>query len=199
MALHSLARSSQEVDSLAFEDWVMNRVLVGLSAVTLALMSVQGRAIASTFSIKQITSEIRQKVDFPILLPSETVVERYRFDQAETIYADTSTSDSGYEVSFNNRPGPVGNAAFRFSISAYPGKEIERMNADMDPKYSPTFNQVKLADGSQSLVTMWCGGTACWSTVQWKSRGILYRVAAKQRQPKTAIVIANSAVKAGDR
>ena len=59
----------------------------------------------------------------------------------------------------------------------------------------PKYNQLKLIDGSPA----WCGGTACWSSVQWISSNILYEVASKIRQPDAAIEIANSAIKAGDR
>jgi hypothetical protein len=53
MALHSLARSSQGVDSLAFEELGMKRVLVSLSAAAIALVSVQGRAIVNPIKIAQ--------------------------------------------------------------------------------------------------------------------------------------------------
>ncbi len=48
MALHSFARSSQGVDSLAFEDLGMKRVLVGLVVGIAALVSMEGRAIAAS-------------------------------------------------------------------------------------------------------------------------------------------------------
>jgi hypothetical protein len=178
----------------------MNRLLFGVGVASIVLVAGgQERAIAATFSIQQIASQISQKLQIPVLLPSETTVEQYKFSKDETIYSTTSYEEGGYRVTFNNRPGDPGNAAFRFLIGAYPGKEIERRPPDQNPRYNPEFKQVKLADGSQALVTMWCGGTACWSSVQWKSSSVLYSVAAKTNNPEAALAIANSAVKAGDR
>ncbi|WP_293354830.1 MULTISPECIES: hypothetical protein [unclassified Microcoleus] len=173
---------------------------VAVLAASVAVVGME-RAIASAFSIKDIASQIAQKTNVPILLPSEDIVEKYKFDSSETIYAFVSTASkyADYDVTFNNRPGDVGDAAFRFSISAQQGKDFERLPADSNPDYNPKYTQVKLFDSSQALVTTWCGGTACWSTVQWKSNGVLYRVTSKKRQPYAALAISNSAIKVGDR
>jgi len=172
-------------------------LVVGLGGV-----NVLG-AIAGTFSIKAISAQIARRTNVPILLPSEQVVEQYKFDKSETIYAYLGTdSDSYYTLGFYNfyhRSVTPGNAAFRFSISAKRRKDFERRSLDSDPRYSPSFSQVKLSDNSNALITSWCGSTACWSTVQWKSNGVLYEVASKRRQPDTALAIANSAVREGNR
>ena len=179
-----------------------SRIKQSLSAVVLTIgftVACLPEAIAANFSIREIAAQIAKTTNIPILLPSEELVERYKFDEAESIYLDTLSSDSDYSVRFNNRSGNVGNVAFRFLISAKRGKDFERRSPESNPAYSPKFSQVRLSDNSNALVTSWCGGTACWSTVQWKSNGILYRVASKKRQPDTALAIANSAIKEGDR
>lgn len=187
---------------LSFMGFINNQKVL-LSSLSLVVglcgVNVLG-AIAGTFSIKAISAQIARKTNVPILLPSEQVVEQYKFDRSETIYAYLDTqSDTDYSVRFNNRSGNVGNAAFRFSVSARRGKDFEKPLQNRDPKYAATFRQVKLSDNSNGLVTSWCGGTACWTKVQWKSRGVLYDVTAKQRQPETALAIANSAIKSGNR
>ena len=182
---------------------VFNRKSFSLSSLSFVTVLMAGNwsgAIAGTFSIKAISAQIARKTNVPILLPSEQVVEQYKFDRSETIYASLDTySDNDYSVRFNNRSGNVGNAAFRFSVSAKRGKDFERPSQDPDTRYADTFRQVKLSDNSNGLITSWCGGTACWTKVQWKSKGVLYEVAAKQRQPETALAIANSAIKSGNR
>ncbi len=180
--------------------WIGYSFSLTVLAASVVVVGIEG-AISSTFSIQSIASQIAQKTNIPILLPSEDTVEKYKFDNNETIYAfvSSASSDADYDVTFNNIPGDVGNAAFRFSISAQKGKEFQRLPADSNPAYTPKYIQVKLSDSSQALVTTWCGGTACWSTVQWKSNGILYKVTSKKRQPYAALAISNSAIKAGDR
>lgn len=175
--------------------------LVGsLSLVVSLLVGNDLSAIAGTFSIKEISAQIARKTNVPILLPSEQVIEQYKFDRSETMYAYLDTySDSDYSVRFNNRSGNAGNAAFRFSVSAKRGKDFERPSQDPDPRYAATFRQVKLSDNSNGLITSWCGGTACWTKVQWKSNSVLYEVASKQRGANTALAIANSAIKEGNR
>ncbi|MEA5489448.1 MULTISPECIES: hypothetical protein [Pseudanabaena] len=174
-----------------------------LSFATVLMVGNWSGAIAGTFSIKAISAQIARRTNVPILLPSEQVVEQYKFDKSETIYAYLGTdSDSYYTLGFYNfyhRSVTPGNAAFRFSISAKRRKDFERRSLDSDPRYSPSFSQVKLSDNSNALITSWCGGTACWSTVQWKSNGVLYEVASKRRQPDAALAIANSAVREGNR
>lgn len=178
-----------------------NRFLLASLSLVVGLggINVLG-AIAGTFSTKEISAQIATKTNVLILLPSEQIVEQYKFNQSETIYAYLDTrSDSDYSVRFNNQSGNVGNAAFRFSISAKRGKDFEKPLQHRDPKYAATVRQVKLSDNSNGLLTSWCGGTACWTKVQWKSNGALYDVTAKQRQPETALAIANSAIKNGNR
>lgn len=175
-------------------------LLSSLSFATVLMTGNWSGAIAGTFSIKEISAQIARRTNVPILLPPEHVVEQYKFDRSETIYAFLDTySDTEYSVRFNNRSGNVGNAAFRFSISAKRGKDFEKPRQDPDPRYAATLKQVKLSDNSNGLLTSWCGGTACWTKVQWKSKGVLYDVTAKQRQPETALAIANSAIKSGNR
>lgn len=167
--------------------------------VSLYGVNVTG-AIAGTFSIKGISAQIARKTTVPILLPSEKVIEENKFEASETIYSYLeSSSSNGYSLIFNNQPGDVGNAAFRFSISASRGKDFERQPSQSDPKYAAKYSQVKLSGNSKALVTTWCGGSACWSSVQWKSNGVLYKVASKRRQPDAALAIANSAIQTGDR
>jgi hypothetical protein len=179
----------------------MKRLFLAVLAGTITLATVgQEGAIASTFSIREITSEIKQRIDFPIMLPSADVVERYKFNPDETIYSHTSYGEGGYRVYFNNRPGNPGNAALRFVISADPGKDLERTDHDEpNPNYRPKYSQIKLSNGSAALQTLQCGGTACWSSVAWKSNNVRYSVVAKQRNPEGSIAIANSMVKTGDR
>lgn len=180
--------------------WMGYSLSLAVLGASVAVVGIE-LAIASTFSIQSIASQIAKKTDIPILLPSEDTVEKYKFNSSETIYAFVSTASkyADYDVTFNNRPGNVGNAAFRFSISAQQGKDFERLPADSNPDYTPKYSQVKLFDSSQALVTTWCGGTACWSTVQWKSKGVLYRVLSKKIQPDAALALSNSAIKVGDR
>jgi hypothetical protein len=157
-------------------------------------------AIAGTFSINNIALQISRKTTVPILLPSEKVIEENKFEASETIYSYLeSSSNNGYNLTFNNQPGNVGNAAFRFSISASRGKDFERQPSQSDPKYAAKYSQVKIFANSSALVTTWCGGSACWSTVQWKSNGVLYKVTSKRRQSDAALAIANSAIKSGNR
>ena len=179
----------------------MKRFVLGMMSGSVVLAAVvQKEAIASTFSINEIANSIKQRIDFPILLPSEDVVERYKFNSDETIYSHTSYGEGGYRVYFNNSPGNPGNVALRFVILADPGKEVERSNRDEpNPKYRPKYSQIKLFNGSSALQTLQCGGTACWSTIAWKLNNVRYSVVAKQRTPNASIAIANSMVKAGDR
>ncbi len=177
-----------------------NALLSSLSFATVMMLGSWSGAIADTFSINNIALQISQKTTVPILLPSEKVIEENKFEASETIYSYLeSSSNNGYNLTFNNRPGNVGNAAFRFSISASRGKDFERQPSHSDPKYAAKYSQVKLFANSSALVTTWCGGSACWSTVQWKSNGVLYKVASKRRQPDAALAIANSAIKSGNR
>jgi hypothetical protein len=181
----------------------MNSKKVLLSSLSLVVglcgVNVLG-AIAGTFSIKEISAQIARKTSLPILLPPEQVVEQYKFDRSETIYAYVdSYSDGGYSVLFNNQAGNVGNAAFRFSVSAKRGKDFEKPLQHSDPRYATTLRQVKLSDNSNGLLTSWCGGIACWTKVQWKSKGVVYNVTAKQRQHETALAIANAAIRSGNR
>ncbi|MEG3836631.1 MULTISPECIES: hypothetical protein [unclassified Microcoleus] len=44
------------------------------------------------------------------------------------------------------------------------GGKIVRKPPETNPKYQAQYSQVKLIDGSPSLVTAWCGGTVCWSS-----------------------------------
>jgi hypothetical protein len=194
MALHSLARSSQGVDSLAFEDWVMKRVLVGLSAVTIAIVSVQGRAIAGEYSQSDVSEEIRQKVSIPVLLPTEAVVRQHLFDQGETIYEYSRASGQNYHVTFSTNPNcGDANACLRFSVGGTRGKAIDTTLPDT--KGSSEY--IRLSDGSKALAKKQCGAS-CWGVVQWKSKGVLYEVWTKARNYQAAIAIANSMVK-GDR
>lgn len=178
-----------------------NKILLTSLSLIVSLGGVNVlEAIAGTFSIKSISAQIARRTNVPILLPSEQVVEQYKFDRSESIYTFLDTySDTDYSVRFNNRPGEVGNVAFRFSVSAKRGKDFEKPRQDPDPRYAATIKQVKLSGNSNGMLTSWCGGTACWTKVQWKSNGVLYDVTAKQRQPETALAIANSAIKSGNR
>jgi hypothetical protein len=177
----------------------MNRVLfgLGLGAASIALAAgVQERAIAADYRVSVAASLIGQKSDVPILLPSEDVVERNKFNPDETLYAyvQTASESYDYQVEFNNQPGSVGRVAFRFSIKAKRGANVEQSSSDR----GSTFQNFKLIDGSKAVVMTQCGA-GCWSRVQWRSSGILYEVWSKTRTPETALAIANSAVKAGDR
>jgi len=157
-------------------------------------------AIAGTFSIREISAQITRRTNVPILLPSEEVVEQNKFDASETIYAHlVNSSEYDYHVIFDKAPRFSNNAVFRFSISAKRGGDFEIRSQDSNPRYSPVFSKVKVHDNSNALVTSWCGGTACWSTVQWKSNGVLYKVWSKRRPPNTALAIANSAIREGNR
>jgi pimeloyl-ACP methyl ester carboxylesterase len=176
--------------------------LMGYSLSTVvfaASLSVVGmeKAIASTFSIKAIASQIAKKTDVPILLPSEDIVEKYKFDNNETIYARVYTKSQydeyDYTVSFHKHPGG-GNATLRFSIKAKKGGNINRTS----PDEKATFKNIQLFNGSNALLIQQCGA-ACWSWLQWKSNGVLYEVWSKTRTPETAIAIANSAIKTSPR
>lgn len=176
------------------------------AAVFVASVTVVGieRAIAEVaFSINDIGKEISRQIDFPILLPSADILDRHKslVGSGDVLYAAVPdiSKNSKYEIIFNNSPGNPGNAAFRFSFSATKGGKIARKPPQADPKYQAKYNQLKLVDGSPALVTAWCGGTACWSSVQWISSNILYEAVSKIRQPDAAIEIANYAIKAGDR
>ena len=78
------------------------------------------------------------------------------------LYAYVSgSSGSGYDIRFNNLPGNPGNVAFRVEFSATKGGTITRRTPETNPSYQAKYSQIKLVDGSQSLVTSWCRGTAC--------------------------------------
>ncbi|HEY9814118.1 MAG TPA: hypothetical protein V6D31_11395 [Candidatus Sericytochromatia bacterium] len=86
-----------------------------------AVVARAERAIAKVaFSIDGIAKQISQQIDFPILLPSEDVLDRNKFlvGSGNVLYATVpSISQNGkYEIAFNNQPGNLGNAAFRFYI-----------------------------------------------------------------------------------
>jgi hypothetical protein len=176
------------------------------AAFTVGLVHTESAIAEVAFSINKISKEISQSInqtDFPILLPSEDVLDRNksRVGGGSILYAyvGTRSENEDYSVVFNNYPGNPGNAAFRFSFSATKGGKIEKMPPNPDPNYQAKYAQVQLFDGSNALATSWCGGTACWSTVQWKSNNILYKVVSKLRKSDAAIEIANSAIKAGNR
>lgn len=183
--------------------WVGQSIVLGsLIAVTVGV----GGAIAEVdFSIDEIANNISQTSSFPVLLPSGEVLDRNKslVGSGNILYTDFSigieSHHNSYRMSFNNAPGSVGNAAFRFSFDANQGGEIERMPENPNPQYKAKYRQIKLADQSQALVTSYCGGTACWSTVQWKSLGVLYTVSSKLHKPDAAIEIAYSAISGGDR
>jgi pimeloyl-ACP methyl ester carboxylesterase len=165
------------------------------SSIALAA-GVQEGAIAGDYRVSATASLIRKKTTVPVLLPSEDVVERNKFNPDETIYANVETASeySEYQVDFNNQPGIVGRVALRFSIKAKRGGNIEQSTSFQGSK----FQNAKLIDGSNAVVMTQCGA-GCWSRVQWKLNGVLYEVWSKTRTPETALAIANSAVKAGDR
>jgi pimeloyl-ACP methyl ester carboxylesterase len=175
-------------------------------ASALCMVAVESTAVASTFSIKEIADRISTRTEIPILLPTESIVERNKFDRTETIYANDDTiylnrpsNYPDYEVSFNNRPGSVGNAALRFVVEAKFNGDFQKDSVDPDPNYKRTYKQVKLVDGSTSTVTTWCGGTACWARIEWKSKKVLYKIVVKAPRPTVVIELANSAISAGDR
>jgi hypothetical protein len=79
------------------------------------------RAIAKVaFSIDGIAKQISQQIDFPILLPSENVLNRNKSlaGSGNVVYATVPSifQNRKYEIAFNNQPDNLGNAAFRFSI-----------------------------------------------------------------------------------
>ncbi len=175
--------------------WMGYSLSVAVLAASAAVVGIE-LAIASTFSIQSIALQIAKKTDVPILLPSEDTVEKYKFDSSEIIYAFVSTASqyADYDVTFNNTPGNVGNAALRFSIKAKKDGNIEKTSPDPKAK----FKDIQLIDGSNALLIQQCGA-ACWSRLQWKRNGVLYEVWSKARTPESAIAIANSALKTGDR
>ncbi|MCC3574319.1 MAG: hypothetical protein JGK30_20780 [Microcoleus sp. PH2017_40_RAT_O_B] len=173
--------------------WMGYSLSLAVLAASVAVVGIE-RTIASTFSIKDIASQIAKKTDLPILLPSEDVIQKYE-SNANYAYVDTSHSDkSEYTVSFNNAPGNPGNAALRFSIKAKKDGNIEKTSPDPKAK----FKDIQLINGSNALLIQQCGA-ACWSRLQWKRNGVLYEVWSKARTPEAAIAISNSAIKVGDR
>lgn len=173
--------------------WMGYSLSLAVLAASVAVVGIE-RTIASTFSIKDVASQIAQKTDVPILLPSEDVILKYE-SNANYAYVDTSHSDQReYTVSFNNAPGNPGNAALRFSIAAKKDGNIEKTSPDPKAK----FKNIQLINGSNALQIQQCGA-ACWSRLQWKRNGVLYEVWSKARTPESAIAIANSAIKVGDR
>jgi hypothetical protein len=170
----------------------MKRVLVGLSAVTIALVSVQGRAIAGEYSQSDVSEEIRQKVSIPVLLPTDDLVRQTIFDQSESVYAFSRSSGREYHVTFSTIPNCDANACLRFSVGGTRGKAI-----DTELPQGASSEYIRLSDGSKALAKKQCGAS-CWGVVQWKSKGVLYEVWTKARNYQAAIAIANSMVK-GDR
>ena len=174
----------------------MKRVLLGLIASSIALGSVQGRAIAGEYSQSDLTEVIRQKASIPVLLPNEDLVRQTIFDQSETVYEFSRASDKDYRVTFSTIPNcGDANACLRFSVGGTRGKAIDTTLPD-DKRSSSEY--VRLSDGSKALAKKQCGAS-CWGVVQWKSKGVLYEVWTKARNYQAAIAIANSMVKAGDR
>jgi len=158
----------------------------------------QNWAIALPFSIRSIASQITQRTNLPVFLPSENAIQKYveqNYHETIPVYAYVDVlPNKGYDVSFSKQPGNVGNAARIFSIHAERNGNIEGKSPD--PKAQST--KVRLADASIASVTVQCGA-GCWSIVRWKASGVLYEVWTKSRQSNGAILIANSAVQAGDR
>jgi hypothetical protein len=189
---------------------------VGLSAVaaafTVGFMGVESAIAEIAFSLDDISNDILRQVNQPdmlILLPSPEILDESKsyVGKGDILYAHVDRNNSegrNYRISFNNRPGDPGDAAFRFGFSAVDGGVIEKIRSKRDDlegaiDYPATYSQIKLVDGSKALTASWCGGIACWSSVQWKSDDILYKVTTKLSKPNIAIKIANSAIKAGNR
>lgn len=132
-------------------------------------------AIALPFSIRSIASQITQKTNIPVLLPSEDSIQKYvqqNYDETVPVYVYIhSGSDRNYDVSFSKQPGNVGNVALIFSIRAEHGGTIEQKSPD--PKAQ--FKRIRLADASNAFITVQCGA-GCWSIVRWKTNGVLYEV-----------------------
>lgn len=183
--------------------WIGCSLSAAVFAAGAAVAGVERASAEVAFSINGIAKQISQQIDFPILLPSEDVLDRNKslVGSGDVLHATVSniSKNSKYEIRFNNQPGAPGNAAFRFGFAATKGGKIARKPPETNPRYQAQYSQVKLIDGSPALVTSWCGATACWSSVAWTSNNILYEAASKLRQPDAAIEIANSAIKAGDR
>ncbi len=172
--------------------WIGYSFSLTVLAASVVVVGLEG-AISSTFSIQSIASQIAQKTNIPILLPSEDVIQKYE-SKANYAYVSTKSQYYDYDVNFNNEPGNPGNAALRFSIKAKKDGNIDRTSPDK----KANFKDIRLLNGSNALLIQQCGA-ACWSWLQWKQNGVLYEVWSKTRTPETAIAIANSAIKAGDR
>ena len=183
--------------------WIGCSLSAAVFAASMAVVGMEKAIAEVAFSINDIAKEISRQTDFPILLPSADILDRNNslIGSGDVLYATVASisKNAKYEIRFNNLPGNPGNAAFRFGFSATKRGKITRKPPETNPRYQAKYNELKLVDGSPALVTAWCGGTACWSSVQWISSNILYEVASKIRQPDAAIEIANSAIKAGDR
>ena len=195
-------RSSQGVFVISAR-LLMKRILLSLmvGSVTqccissIALVSMQGRAIANEYSQSNLADTIRQKASIPVLLPNEEVIRQGFFDPSETVYEYSRASDKDYHVTFSQIPNCNANACLRFSVGGTRGKSIDTTLPDTKGASS---EYVRLSDGSKALAKKQCGAS-CWGVVQWKSNGVLYEVWTKARNYQAAIAIANSMVKAGDR
>ena len=192
-SLHSSDRLSQGT-FIVDERWFMKRVLLSLMAGSIALMSMQGKAIAGEYSQSDLGEEISQRVSIPVLLPNESLVRQAIFDQSDPIYAYRSGgSGQGYHVTFSTIPNCDATACLRFSVGGTKGKAI-----DTELPRGASSEYVRLSDGSRALAKKQCGAS-CWGVVQWTSKGVLYEVWTKAQNYQAAIKIANSMVETGDR
>lgn len=177
--------------------WIGRSIVLG--ALLAGSFDMSGAIAGVAFSIKNISKEFSRRSTIPILLPSEELLDQVksRVGSGETLYSNYGIDSNGnsYNLEFNNAPGSVGNAAFRFKFTAVKNGDYREVPQQQNPRYSKT----NLIDGSPAQIVAWCGGTACWSIVEWKKNNVLYSVTSKLRKPDTAIEIANSAIQIGDR
>lgn len=141
------------------------------------------------FPIAKVLPKLKGKTTVPIFLPAqlpalEDVKEDYAIEVAR----------NSYSVEIYLAPDCRAGACYFGSFSA------ERNGQFTEPSDLPrdTFRIIQLATGLKGVFYNGCGAY-CTAIVEWKSKGVLYRVTGKNGQQAELVKLANSAIRAGAR
>lgn len=135
--------------------------------------------------VDRLRTQLQGRTQVPIILPSQ-------LPAVDSLYSNvTSSSPTGYEISFTYTPDCQGTACTWGYFSAQRGGTVST-----DP-VSPqdTIERVTLANGTQGYFTNSCGAY-CTAQTAWVSQGVLYSASVKNGRRDTVIALANSALQA---
>jgi hypothetical protein len=142
-----------------------------------------------------VVPQVKARTRIPILLPDELPEP---IATARHALVDEATP-TGYAISLYYKLG-VGDAGFAAGFSAQAGPAY-------DPAALPNVKVITLARGVRGFFrAVSCGGSCAPADLWWKEGGILYSIqlglpssASQQAQQKTAVMMADSAIRGGSR